>query len=109
MARKKADVKAKKINVTLPEEFLLRMDTYATDKGLTRSGLIYVAVKQYLDAQELMPDVTEALRAFSKLADVAANMSMSKEEIMKEADNLQSRADGLESRMLEAGLPVIEP
>ena len=98
--------KTRKINSTLPSDLIDRMDAYGKKSGLTRSGLIFVAVKQYLDAQEIMPDVNEALQTLSKIADVA--MEMSREDLTKQVGELEAKVDDLETRLREANMPVVD-
>ena len=40
--------KAKRINITLPEAILSKVDQFATQKGETRSGLLQTAVLSYI-------------------------------------------------------------
>lgn len=61
-------VVTRRINSTIPIDLVERMDAYCEKSGLNRSRLITVSVKQYLDAQALLPNVTDALKTFSKLA-----------------------------------------
>lgn len=58
---------AKKLNVTIREDLVERMDEYADENGMTRSGLIAVAVTQYLNAVEAMPSVTKLLNAMASV------------------------------------------
>ena len=44
--------KAMKINITLPEEELGRIDQYTKEEGTTRSGLILRALRSYLKRRE---------------------------------------------------------
>ena len=44
------NVKSKRVNITLPENLLYEIDRYATQHNLTRSGLLSVAVGQYIHA-----------------------------------------------------------
>lgn len=60
---------AKKLNVTIREDLVERMDEYADENGMTRSGLIAVAVTQYLNAVEAMPSVTKLLNAMASVSD----------------------------------------
>ena len=60
----------KRVMVTLDESLLARMDEYDQDHELTRSGLISLAVKDYMDSQALLPDFSAAL---SRLSDVIAD------------------------------------
>lgn len=55
----------KKITVTVPEELDERMVKYAKETGLKKSALVQVAVRQYLDSQEMMktmPDMVEQMK-----------------------------------------------
>lgn len=40
--------KAKRVNITLPERLLTQIDTFATSKGETRSGLLAHAALEYV-------------------------------------------------------------
>lgn len=62
-------ISAKKLNITLREDLLDRMDNYADENGMTRSGLIAVAVTQYLNAVEAMPSVSKLLDAMSAVTE----------------------------------------
>ena len=42
------NIKAKRINITLPENLLREIDRYAAQHHLTRSGLLSVAAGQYI-------------------------------------------------------------
>ena len=42
------NMKSKRVNITLPENLLREIDRYATQHHLTRSGLLSVAVGQYI-------------------------------------------------------------
>ena len=94
----------RKLNSTLPADLVERMDAYREKSGLSRSGIITVAVKQYLDAQELLPDVTDALRMFSKLMDSAVRGEASEADITK----LEGRMDEIEAYCKAADLPLIQ-
>ncbi|MBW6400763.1 type II toxin-antitoxin system HicB family antitoxin [Roseomonas sp. HJA6] len=43
-------VKAVRVNITLPEDTLKAIDTFAESQGLTRSGMILVATKRMMEA-----------------------------------------------------------
>lgn len=44
--------RAMKINITLPEDELSRIDRYTKEEGTTRSGLILRALRSYMDRRE---------------------------------------------------------
>lgn len=60
---------AKKLSVTIRTDLLDRMDSYAGNNGMTRSGLIAIAVTQYLNAVEAMPSVNKLLNAMAAVTD----------------------------------------
>lgn len=56
----------KRINVSLDDKVLNRIDTFSKKVGLNRSALITVATTQYIEAQEQLPDVQEQLEELKK-------------------------------------------
>ncbi len=46
-------LKAKRVNITMPERVLEAVDQYATQKGETRSGLLLKAVTEYMGREPL--------------------------------------------------------
>ncbi len=61
----------KRINVSLDDNVLTRIDKFSKKAGLNRSALITIATTQYIEAQEQLPDVQSQLeelkRALSEL------------------------------------------
>ncbi len=51
VALKGAAVKAVRVNVTIPEDVLDRIDRFATERGLNRSGFLTLAAKRAMDAE----------------------------------------------------------
>lgn len=66
-------MKSKKINITVPDTLLEKVDAYAEKNAMTRSGLIQLAVSQYLQAQEMMPNLNNAFALMGSLAKRAAS------------------------------------
>lgn len=60
---------SKKINITLQEDLLERMDTYASENALSRSALIALSVSQYLNAVEAMPSLNKLLTSMAAVAE----------------------------------------
>lgn len=58
-----------KVNITLEEELLQRIETYADENYLTRSGLITLAVSQYLSQAEASRAIVDMSLAMRKIAD----------------------------------------
>lgn len=68
----------KKVNVTLDENLVERMDNYADDNYLSRSGLMSLALTQYLNQNDIVRAVNEISLAMRKIAD---NKELSEEEV----------------------------
>lgn len=60
---------SKKINITLDVNLLERIDNYASENAMTRSGLLAMAAAQYLNAVEAMPSVNKILSGMSAVLD----------------------------------------
>ena len=87
--------KSKKINVTIRDDLLDRMDGYADDNGMTRSGLIAIAVTQYLNAVEAMPSVNKLLNAMAAVSDGVLKGEMPPSEARARLDAIQVTYDEL--------------
>lgn len=89
---------AKKLNVTIREDLLERMDEFADLNGMTRSGLIAVAVTQYLNAVEAMPSVNKLLAAMSAVSDGVLKGEISPSEAELRLAAIKSTYDELTRR-----------
>lgn len=58
-----------KVNVTLDEELLQRIENYADENYLTRSGLISLAASQFLLREEASKAVVDLSLTMRKIAD----------------------------------------
>jgi len=58
-----------KINISVDDNLLERMDRYAEDNYMSRSGLVSISVAQYLNANEVMTLVKDMSLAMRKIAD----------------------------------------
>lgn len=58
-----------KVNVTLNDELLKRIDSFAEENFMTRSGLISVAVSQYLSGHAVTGALKELAICMRKIAD----------------------------------------
>lgn len=72
-----------KVQITMDEELLARLDSWADDSYQTRSGLITVAVSQYLNQVEGIKAVKGVALSLRKIADSGAVT----EEQMKELED----------------------
>lgn len=58
-----------KINVTLDEDLLRRLDEYAEENYLNRSSLVSLATTQFLNAADVTKAVRDMAFAMRKIAD----------------------------------------
>lgn len=56
-----------KLNITLQEELLNSIDEYVTKNGMTRSGFLAMAAKQYLTAASMSPALQGMMKNLSDL------------------------------------------
>lgn len=83
-------MKSKKINITVPDTLLEKVDAYAEKNAMTRSGLIQLAMSQYIQAQEMMPNLNNAFALMGSLAVKAASQGgVDSEAFSKELNELQ--------------------
>lgn len=59
-----------KVNVTLDDKLLSRLDAYADENYMSRSGLISLACTQYLNSADIVRVVKEMGVAINKIADM---------------------------------------
>lgn len=58
-----------KVNVSLDDELMVRIDNYADNNYMSRSGFISLACTQYLNSMEVMMLVKDMALAMRKIAD----------------------------------------
>lgn len=61
-----------KVNVTLDDALVERIDAHAKDFYMSRSGLVSIACAQYLNAYEGMRIMQDMALSFQKIADSGA-------------------------------------
>ncbi len=58
-----------KLQISLDDELVKRLDSYAEKNYMTRSGLISFSVTQYLNQSEVLMAVSDVSVAFKKIAE----------------------------------------
>lgn len=58
-----------KVNVTLDDELMKRVDDYADKNYMSRSGLISLATTQYLNSHEMIMAISDMAVSMRKIAD----------------------------------------
>lgn len=79
-----------KISVTLRSDLLERIDEFADNNGMTRSGLLAIASTQYLNAMETMPSYKKLLNALASVTDGVLSGDMERDEAKAKLDAIQS-------------------
>lgn len=69
-----------KVNVSIPDELLDRLDEYADENFMSRSGAITMMVNQYLTSRELQIQIKSMTASLQKLA---SNIDLTEEEKMQ--------------------------
>lgn len=59
----------KRINVSLDENVVERVDNFCKKKGVNRSALITIALDSYISAQEKLPELQSQLDELKKALD----------------------------------------
>lgn len=80
-----------KINITMDDALLSRADEYADNNYTSRSGLISLALRSYLDSQDLM----QAVKNMSVAMQVIAEKGEITPEQQKELDSYKLLVDML--------------
>lgn len=75
-----------KISISLADDLLQRTDDFADQNGMTRSGLISVALRQYINAMEAMPSMTSLVKKLAALDLQQTFTPDQKEALLSELD-----------------------
>ena len=74
-----------KVNITLDEELLQRIESFADENYLTRSGLITLATSQYLIQEEASRAIVDLSLAMRKIAETGTIT----EDQLRELENFE--------------------
>lgn len=88
-------MKSVKLNATMKEDLIARIDSYCSRSGMSRSGFLAVACSQYLDAMEKKPIVADAFGNMGKLFKLALDGKTDSEEYAQVLEALESCGDAL--------------
>ena len=80
-----------KVTISVEPALLAKIDAYADENGMTRSGMISLAVRQYLQAAEVMPSMSQIVGRFAAM--LGNRVGISEEEQQQQLDMLQDSAD----------------
>lgn len=79
-----------KVNTTMQEEMVSRIDNYCATKGMTRSAFLSMAATQYLDAIEKQPIVGDAFAKMGELFKLAVSGKTESKEYAVALSELES-------------------
>lgn len=71
-----------KVQITLDDELMKRVDAYADENYMSRSGLISIAVTQYLNTKEMIGAITRMGIAMEKIADKGEIDKQTQQELL---------------------------
>lgn len=91
-------VTAQKLSITIRGDLLKKMDTYAEENALSRSGLIALAVTQYLNAIEAMPSTAKLLNAMAAVSDGLLKGEMPMNEAKARMDSIRATYEELSKK-----------
>lgn len=84
-----------KATFNVDEDILERFRVYADENGMTQSALLNMALKKYLDAEEMKPAVTELLKQFVGISINKAGLSQEDQlEAMEEVEEKLQKLTG---------------
>lgn len=81
---------SKKINITLDEELLERIDKYAKTNAMSRSGLLAMSAAQYLNAVESMPSINKLLNSMVAVVEGTLNGDVSPADAEQRMQQIQN-------------------
>lgn len=79
----------KKINISLDSELVERIESFADDNYMSRSGFISLACSQYLASA----DIVTAIKKLSLACDKIASTGNVSDDVMKELEDYQRLAN----------------
>lgn len=85
----------KRINITVNDDLLQKIDGFAQKNGLSRSAFLGLAAIQYINSLEAAPAVTEMLRTLASLSNVAPSDPRMGETL----DAVQAQYDSMKDKM----------
>lgn len=85
----------KKITITIDEDALKEIDTFADKIGVSRSALISIACNKYIEAESKMPVFKDLFGAFAQATADRVNGKLSQTEYADVLDQTQLMMDYL--------------
>lgn len=88
-----------RLNITLDDKLVERLDKYATENGYKRSTLIGVCIRDYLDTKEVTPKMQKLMADFLSDAALRVGGNITQEEFEDRMNAQQITLDELEQKL----------
>lgn len=85
-----------KVQITIKEELLKKVDEQAKRAGLSRSAFLSLTASDYISAKEKAPKVSEAFVRMATLIDQRMNGAITKEELETKLDEVGKTVSDLQ-------------
>lgn len=80
----------KKVNITVPDSLLERIEEYSKETGISRSSLMSVATAQYLDALQASPAINQILKTLAETLSGTADGTMSDDVAIQNISDIEN-------------------
>lgn len=87
-----------KVQISVADDVLFKVDEYAKQVGLSRSALLSTSVLEYIDSRKKAPLVTEAFSSFASLLDSRVKGDISESDFQLRLDSINQSLDELKAK-----------
>lgn len=84
-----------RIQISMDDDVLKRVDEFAKSAALTRSAFLSMAAIDYINAKEKAPLITSAFSSMAALLDARVKGEISQEEFQLRLDGLDQSVKGI--------------
>lgn len=85
-----------RVQISLDDEVLTRIDTFAKSVGLSRSSFLSMAALDYISAKEKAPIISSTFAQFASLLDARVRGVITDEELSSSLDALEASTRSLQ-------------
>lgn len=83
-----------RISVSIDDDILALIDSFAKENGMTRSGLLATGAKEYIESRKKLPIITGMFNSFAQLLDDKANGRISDQDFKEQLTLFSGGIDG---------------
>lgn len=88
-----------RVNITLDDKILERLDRYAKENGYKRSTLIGVCIRDFLDAKEVAPKMQKLMQDFLNDAALRVGGQITQDEFQERVNSQQVTMEELQKTL----------